>query len=190
MPSTRLPASRHTANASGSRSSSVSLPPPPAPSSRRRNSAVISRRSASDFACIVGSSWLIRSTMGRIPLMTRAFLVPKIFLATKLSMGIGPRGGGPRTYCAAPPGASEDPVGAGASGRRGRIRPNHQLDDAGHEPGQRDDRGHDEHDNELIHEAEQHPEENRRVPAAEREEKRADAGLSLSGGRFAQLAAP
>ena len=55
----------------------------------RRNSAVISRSSASDLAFIVGSSSLIRSTIGRIPLMTRAFLVPKIFLATKLIMGEG-----------------------------------------------------------------------------------------------------
>ena len=61
----------------------------PGGSRRRRNSAVISRRSASDLACIDGSSWLIRSTIGRIPLMTRAFLVPKIFLATKLIMGGG-----------------------------------------------------------------------------------------------------
>jgi hypothetical protein len=37
---------------------------------------------------------LIRSTIGRIPLMTRAFLVPKIFLATKLIIALA-RGGCP-----------------------------------------------------------------------------------------------
>ena len=51
-----------------------------------RNSAVFARSSASDLACSPPSSELMCSTIGRIPLMTRAFLVPKIFFATKLIM--------------------------------------------------------------------------------------------------------
>ncbi len=75
--STRRPASRQTANASGNRSSSV------APwSSRVRNAPVIARSSASVLDCSPPSSELMCSTIGRIPLMTRAFLVPKIFFAT------------------------------------------------------------------------------------------------------------
>ena len=35
---------------------------------------------ASDLPCMPGSSSPMRATIGRIPLMTRAFLVPKILL--------------------------------------------------------------------------------------------------------------
>ena len=75
MFSTRLPASRTTANASGRRSSSV------APlASRCRNSAVMALSSASDLACMAGSSSPMRATSGRIAFSVRAFLVPKTCL--------------------------------------------------------------------------------------------------------------
>src|SRR6188508_1780711 len=143
---TRRPASRQTANASGSRSSSD------APwSSRFRNSPVIARRSASDFAFSPSSSELMCSTIGRIPLMTRAFLVPKIFFATKLIIVLTPSDDGAgRHYCAVRRHARQRGHGLTTVnphcplltfGRSVRVGGwgDGQLDDAGDEPGERDD---------------------------------------------------
>src|SRR6266850_1642181 len=75
MPSERRPASRHTANASGSTSSTS------APSARRlRSSSVLPRRAASSRVWRADSSALISTTTGIIRLTSRSCLVPKIFL--------------------------------------------------------------------------------------------------------------
>ena len=73
MPITRLAASRQTANASGSNLSRLS------PLLYRcLNSSVFADKSASPRADIVGSSALILSTILRMRLSSRSFLVPKI----------------------------------------------------------------------------------------------------------------
>src|SRR5690606_23785426 len=77
MFSVRLAASRTTANASGSRSSSVS------PFSRRsRNSSVLARSCASDNATICGSSALICSTTREYRFSSRSLGSPNIFLTS------------------------------------------------------------------------------------------------------------
>ena len=74
IPRTRLPASRTTANASGSRSSSVS------PSSRRfLNSLVFPLSSSSLNFCMSGRRLSIFSTRGMIRLTSRWLRVPNTF---------------------------------------------------------------------------------------------------------------
>src|SRR5438105_3570871 len=97
MLSVRRAASRHTAKASGSTSST------PSPSATRlRRSSVLPRRAASSRACMVGSSALISATTGIIRFTSRSCLVPKIFLrmASIIAATLyAPASRRPRTAC-------------------------------------------------------------------------------------------
>src|SRR2546421_156338 len=97
MLSVRRAASRHTAKASGSTSST------PSPSATRlRRLSVLPRRAASSRACMVGSSALISATTGIIRFTSRSCLVPKIFLrmASIIAATLyAPASRRPRTAC-------------------------------------------------------------------------------------------
>src|SRR5262249_48463528 len=80
MPSTRLLASRTTANASGSTSFSAA---PPA--TFCLSSGVFAASSASESACIAGSSALTWATLRRYSLRRRSLRLPKIALRAVLS---------------------------------------------------------------------------------------------------------
>src|SRR3954451_7857943 len=58
-------------------------------------------------------------------------------------------------------------------------RPDDELDDTGDEPGERDDRRHDQHQHELIQQREDQPQEDRRVAPAEAEEERTETRFAL-----------